>query len=487
LPRIERTDIYQQWNRSVDGADPSNQRLAGIHINVLCCPEPDERGEIPDPMFELSSAATGKWIDISVIADRDGDGAVSHKEWPANKITAELPALAGTTFDLWDRNRDGRVQRQEAQWLIEVAYGMIELDGRPLRMPTGRVFSRYYFRQLDKNHDGVLALDEFVSGHSYGTLKNTEIFHKLDGDHDARLTEMETLRLLWHDTVGNFLSYDQNLDGYLSTDEFLAIGWGTPVARHSVRAFDEDGDGKISFREFRGTTFANQASDWPIPRRDADGDGRLSWQEFYTEKPPLLFAQGRWFFEHLDRDKGGFLSFGELEFDTNLDKVPPEALFDARDLDNDEKLVLTEVFTEQKPAGRDKRETERYEMRLAAAESRFLTDDKDSSGDLDLAEFIESQQAAMDAARRQSNVLANRQTMLEGNYWMRKGVLVVNEIVFLGIVWMVVKVARIGQAATLRRPSARNRCGIKTVSRCARHAAASGGVAARLAQHVAAL
>lgn len=39
LPRIERSDISNQWNRTVDGADPSNQRLAGIHIDVLCCPD----------------------------------------------------------------------------------------------------------------------------------------------------------------------------------------------------------------------------------------------------------------------------------------------------------------------------------------------------------------------------------------------------------------------------------------------------------------
>lgn len=39
LPRIERTDISQAWNRTADGADPSNQALAGIHIAVLCCPD----------------------------------------------------------------------------------------------------------------------------------------------------------------------------------------------------------------------------------------------------------------------------------------------------------------------------------------------------------------------------------------------------------------------------------------------------------------
>lgn len=39
LPRIERIDISSQWNRTADGADPSNQRLANIHLAVLCCPD----------------------------------------------------------------------------------------------------------------------------------------------------------------------------------------------------------------------------------------------------------------------------------------------------------------------------------------------------------------------------------------------------------------------------------------------------------------
>jgi len=39
LPRIERTDISERWNRAADGADASNQRLANLHINVLCCPD----------------------------------------------------------------------------------------------------------------------------------------------------------------------------------------------------------------------------------------------------------------------------------------------------------------------------------------------------------------------------------------------------------------------------------------------------------------
>lgn len=39
LPRIERSDIARQWKRYADGADPTNQRLAMLHIEVLCCPD----------------------------------------------------------------------------------------------------------------------------------------------------------------------------------------------------------------------------------------------------------------------------------------------------------------------------------------------------------------------------------------------------------------------------------------------------------------
>ena len=39
LPRIERSDIYQRWNRNADLYEPSNQTLANIHIAVLCCPD----------------------------------------------------------------------------------------------------------------------------------------------------------------------------------------------------------------------------------------------------------------------------------------------------------------------------------------------------------------------------------------------------------------------------------------------------------------
>ncbi|MGH7134986.1 MAG: DUF1559 domain-containing protein [Pirellulales bacterium] len=58
LPRIERSDISVEWNRTADGADPSNQRLANIHIALLCCPDdPSLTGGGDLSYFELP----GEW------------------------------------------------------------------------------------------------------------------------------------------------------------------------------------------------------------------------------------------------------------------------------------------------------------------------------------------------------------------------------------------------------------------------------------------
>ncbi|HWB12570.1 MAG TPA: EF-hand domain-containing protein [Pirellulales bacterium] len=274
----------------------------------------DERKEIPDPMREIRDTALGKWEAILAAADANRDGALSSTEWPAKRIAAEIPALAEVPFALWDRRSDGQVDRADACWLFDVAYGLTQLDGRPLRTSTGRVFSWYYFRNVDGNGNGLVSREEFAARHHQPN--SAETFALLDADGDGNLTDRETWSWLWHDTIGEFFAYDRDHDGYLTSAEMLGIGWGRYIARACVPAFDDDGDGKLSFREFRQTTFANQASDWPL-RRDSDGDGLISWSEFCVNQRPLLIGQSRFFFDHFDRNRDGFLSPLEYAVENN--------------------------------------------------------------------------------------------------------------------------------------------------------------------------
>ena len=55
---------------------------------------------------------------------------------------------------------------------------------------------------------------------------------------------------LWHDTLANFFTFDRDLDGFMTTDEFLAIGWGKNLGLRSVRAFDDDADGRFPSQNF---------------------------------------------------------------------------------------------------------------------------------------------------------------------------------------------------------------------------------------------
>lgn len=294
------------------------------------------RGAIPDPIDDLRQEALNRWLELFTAADADQDGSLTTPEWPGEKISAAIPALAGLDKNAWDHNGDGCVDRDEGRWLCDLAYGQTRPSGKPLRTATGMVLAWYYTRNLDKNHDDLLSREEFVGGHHQGKEKNTEIFDQRDTNHDNQLDDDEMAPLYWHDALAWFLIYDSDRDGAVSGDEMVhGAAWGVSVSRRCVPAFDTDGNGTLSFSEFRATPIVNQMSNWWRPRQDADHDGRLSWKEFYIEESPVMIGLSRFMFDRFDLDDDGFLSFQEYEFITDLRWFAPEVAFKANDLDGD--------------------------------------------------------------------------------------------------------------------------------------------------------
>jgi hypothetical protein len=104
---------------------------------------------------QASAGPTGEQI---VVVDRDfrrydanGDAAVSYEEFGAGLVSMIQPM-----FDGMDRNRDGKLSREELATPIEVVAQSVHANGTP--RPTGvDEFSLY-----DRNRDGSVSFEEYV-------------------------------------------------------------------------------------------------------------------------------------------------------------------------------------------------------------------------------------------------------------------------------------------------------------------------------------
>ncbi|MDB5347801.1 MAG: translocation protein TolB [Schlesneria sp.] len=181
-----------------------------------------------------------------------------------------------------------------------------------------------------------------------------------------------------------------------------------------MAAFSTNGE-VLTYRDFQATPFGNHITDWYAPLVDKNQDAKISWEEFYDNTAPHAILLYREYFNRFDRDHDGFLSFDEYELSVDLDKITPEIAFRVQDKDYDNSLAFGEVFTDQKPTTKDPAEIERYEMRLAAAETRFLADDLDHSRSLNLDEFRRSKEAALKAVERKTKALTRHRRSQPSN------------------------------------------------------------------------
>jgi Ca2+-binding EF-hand superfamily protein len=121
------------------------------------------------------------------------------------------------------------------------------------------------FRQLDKNHDGVLTLEEYgghpgnlhaMDANGDGVLSFDEFVNRYRGGNENAPRQAPAPPLTSEVPLGGapdaFAAMDRNGDGRLTPYEYEGTWGTTPGAYEEFRRLDRSGDGVISRREWNG-------------------------------------------------------------------------------------------------------------------------------------------------------------------------------------------------------------------------------------------
>jgi len=125
-----------------------------------------------------------------------------------------------------------------------ISLTLIALVTAPMILAAGKTPDR--FEQADRNHDGVLSLDEV------NTFLVGEVFRPLDKNKDGKLTLKEWMTGTKEGARAEaFRSRDANADGFVTMDEALAYGRKKGMAKELVQNADTNKDGKLSVAEVK--------------------------------------------------------------------------------------------------------------------------------------------------------------------------------------------------------------------------------------------
>lgn len=148
--------------------------------------------------------------------------------------SAELASV----FELFDKNGDGRITREE-----------LEESLSKLGMSVGGDELASMMARIDANGDGCVDVEEF--GELYRAItaaadKDDSVGREEDADDNDDMREA-------------FRVFDANGDGYITVDELGAVlsslglkpGRTAEECRRMIGRVDRDGDGRVDFHEFR--------------------------------------------------------------------------------------------------------------------------------------------------------------------------------------------------------------------------------------------
>ncbi|RWS10674.1 Csa-Recoverin2-like protein, partial [Dinothrombium tinctorium] len=99
------------------------------------------------------------------VFDENKDGSIEFEEFIRALSTTSRGTLEEKllwAFKLYDVDSDGYITREEMSSILEAIYLMIGNESENLTENDRRI--EQIFRELDKNHDNRLSLDEFMQG-----------------------------------------------------------------------------------------------------------------------------------------------------------------------------------------------------------------------------------------------------------------------------------------------------------------------------------
>lgn len=303
-----------------------------------------QRTSMPDPVVVLSQASLSKLTTRWGEWDKDSDGSLDATEFKSAGLGRQVRGLEITGFDDWDSNHDGKLSKDEAALLLDIAFGVRAPTGEPLRSKAGHVVDWRGFLGLNPDKNGKVRRETYIK--SMGpSIKPEDWFPTIHATQNELFGVAEFLTSNHKtDPISQFLGMDIDLNGKLSREEMDAIpqGWGPP-GKNWLAGFDDDGDGSYSLNEFRLIPHVNLLTTWHAVQ-DKNHDGRIGPIEFRFMKAPALAALSAEYFRRLDANKDGFLGVKEWTFSFDPARVPRSIVLQSRDRDGDNQLSFDEVL-----------------------------------------------------------------------------------------------------------------------------------------------
>jgi hypothetical protein len=275
----------------------------------------ESRAPVP---AEQSGVARGRAPMRFEVMDRNRDGRVSRDEWRGSP----------RSFDVHDWNDDGVLSGDEVRadrrgpdqdpdqadhlpssaerymaW-TDRAFANLDHDRNRRITPNEWHYDRETFARVDHNRDGSLDRVEFIGGDMDDDRGDQ--FADLDGDGDGRVERGE-----WHASDDAFTWLDRNRDGVLSRVEVVGSE-DRSSARDQFTSLDVDGDRRLSRDEWHWSAGS-------FGQRDLNRDGWLTRQEFAStaaetaqstrdQRTIDVDARQRWTDSSLDVRSGDVLS-----------------------------------------------------------------------------------------------------------------------------------------------------------------------------------